>query len=234
MSTILAVQDLVKTFAANGAATAALRGVDLAIAEGEFVAVMGPSGCGKSTLLHLMAGLDRPTAGQIHLQGKRVDGLSEGKWAVLRRRQIGFVFQALNLIDNLTVADNIELPALLAGQSTAQARATRDDLLERLGLADRAPSAPARLSGGERQRVAIARALINRPSMLLADEPTGNLDTDSARDVLRILRGFNADGQTVLLVTHDPRVASSADRVVRMRDGLTAKEKSRCALQRAS
>ena len=219
MTEILSARELARTYETNGAAVLALRGVDFAVEQGELVAVMGPSGCGKSTLLNLLAGLDRPTAGEVYLAEKRVDNLSEGKRAVIRRRQIGFVFQAFNLIGNLSVSDNVELPALVAGFSAKEARSRREDLLEELGIGDKGDAVPASLSGGEQQRVAIARALINRPSVLLADEPTGNLDTKSTREVLALLQSSNADGQTIVLVTHDPRVASAANRIIRMRDG---------------
>jgi putative ABC transport system ATP-binding protein len=203
----------------------ALRDVDAEIAAGEFVAVTGPSGCGKSTLLNLLGGLDRPTRGEIELAGRRVDGYSEAQWALARRSQIGFVFQFFNLIANLSVADNVELPGLLAGLSSREARTRREELLESLGIAEHADSAPGHLSGGQQQRVAIARALINRPSVLLADEPTGNLDSASARDVMALLRAAHDErGQTIVLVTHDARVAARADRVLAMRDGAVAHE----------
>src|SRR4051794_1199509 len=203
----------------------ALRDVDVEIADGEFVAVTGPSGCGKSTLLNLLGGLDRPTRGEIELAGRRVDGYSETRWALVRRREIGFVFQFFNLIANLSVADNVELPGLLAGLSSREARARRQELLESLGIAEHADAAPGHLSGGQQQRVAIARALINRPSVLLADEPTGNLDSSSARDVMALLRAAHDErGQTIVLVTHDARVAARADRVLAMRDGAVAHE----------
>src|SRR3954471_4256822 len=203
----------------------ALRDIDVEIAAGEFVAVTGPSGCGKSTLLNLLGGLDRPTRGEIELAGQRVDGYSETRWALVRRREIGFVFQFFNLIANLSVADNVELPGLLAGLSSREARTRRQELLESLGIAEHADAAPGRLSGGQQQRVAIARALINRPRILLADEPTGNLDSASARDVMALLRAAHDErGQTVLLVTHDARVAARADRVIAMRDGAVASE----------
>jgi putative ABC transport system ATP-binding protein len=219
MGEILSARELARTYDSNGASVLALRGVDMAVEEGELVAVMGPSGCGKSTLLNLLGGLDRPTAGEVFLDGTRIDNLSEGKRAVIRRHQVGIVFQAYNLIGNLTVADNIELPALVAGLSSKEARARRETLLEELAIADKSNAVPAKLSGGEQQRVAIARALINRPRVLLADEPTGNLDTKSAREVVDLLRRYNADGQTIVLITHDPRVASTANRIMRMRDG---------------
>jgi putative ABC transport system ATP-binding protein len=203
----------------------ALRGVDVSVPEGEFVAVTGPSGCGKSTLLNLLGGLDRPTRGEIELGGTRVDGFSEARWAHVRRNQIGFVFQFFNLIGNLSVADNVELPGLLAGLSAKEARRRRTELLTTLGIAEHAEQSPTRLSGGQQQRVAIARALINRPKVLLADEPTGNLDSSSARDVMALLRTMHDErGQTIVLVTHDARVAARADRVITMRDGQIANE----------
>ncbi|HUG34744.1 MAG TPA: ABC transporter ATP-binding protein [Anaerolineales bacterium] len=219
MSAIVQTQSLAKTFTSQGVATAAVRQIDLQIMRGDFVALMGPSGCGKSTLLHLLGGLDRPTNGEIHLAGKRVDHLNETQWAVLRRREIGFMFQAFNLIGNLTVADNVELPSLMAGFTPREARSRREALLARLGLAEKMDAIPAQLSGGQQQRVALARALINQPHLLLADEPTGNLDSQSTLEVLRLLREANAAGQTIFLVTHDPRVADAANRVVQMRDG---------------
>jgi putative ABC transport system ATP-binding protein len=219
MQPMLVATNLLKTYQARGAAVQALRGVDVAVARGEFVAVMGPSGCGKSTLLHLVAGLDRPSGGEIWLEGTRVDTLSEAQRAVLRRRQIGLIFQFFNLVGNLTVADNVELPALLAGVPPPQARHQREQLLVDLGISDIAYRAPAELSGGEQQRVAIARALINRPALLLADEPTGNLNSQGAREVLALLSQYHAIGQTILLVSHDARVASAAGRVISMRDG---------------
>src|SRR5918995_5954634 len=203
----------------------ALRGVDVSVAEGEFVTVTGPSGCGKSTLLNLLGGLDRPTAGEIELGGRRVDGLSEARWAHVRRDQIGFVFQFFNLTGTLSVADNVELPGLLAGLSPRAARERREELLTSLGIAEHADTSPTRLSGGQQQRVAIARALINRPRLLLADEPTGALDSASAREVMAVLREAHDErGQTIVLVTHDARVAARADRVLAMRDGAVASE----------
>jgi putative ABC transport system ATP-binding protein len=215
---------LAKTYAGDGIEVLALRGVDLDVDEGELVALMGPSGCGKSTLLHLLGGLDRPTAGSIELGDLRVESLSEAEWAVLRRRQIGFVFQFFNLVQTLTVAENVELPARLVGASRRDARLRREELLDRLGVSVRADALPSRLSGGQQQRVALARALVNRPRLLLADEPTGNLDSENAREVVALLRELGNEGQTVLLATHDPRVAASADRVLQLRDGLLVEE----------
>jgi putative ABC transport system ATP-binding protein len=224
METVLRAQGLAKTYSGDGIDVLALRGVDLEVGAGEFVAVMGPSGCGKSTLLHLLGGLDRPTAGSIELDGRRVESLSEAEWAVLRRRELGFVFQFFNLVGTLTVAENVELPARLVGASPADARRRREELLERLGVSAQADTLPSHLSGGQQQRVAIARALVNRPAVLLADEPTGNLDSASATEVLGLLRELKAEGQTLVLVTHDARVAASANRVLAMRDGLVVDE----------
>jgi putative ABC transport system ATP-binding protein len=186
--------------------------------------VTGPSGCGKSTLLNLIGGLDSPTTGEIRLRGERIDRAGEARRARLRRTEIGFVFQFFNLILNLTVRDNVELPALLAGVPAREARRRTGELLARLGLDSAGERVPGDLSGGQQQRVAIARALVNRPSLLLADEPTGNLDSSAAREVMSVLRERHGEGQTIVLVTHDLRIASSADRVVGMRDGRIASE----------
>ncbi|MGH3403034.1 MAG: ABC transporter ATP-binding protein, partial [Streptosporangiaceae bacterium] len=221
---LLRATELSKVFHGDGRPVHAVRGVDLSVGAGEFVAVMGPSGSGKSTLLHLIGGLEMPTAGKIWLNGCRVDGLSQAQWAVLRRRHVGFVFQFFNLISNMTVADNVELPALMSGATRRQARARREELLADLGVADKAGSAPSRLSGGEQQRVALARALANRPSVLLADEPTGNLDSANSAGVLRVLSRLHDQGQAIVLVTHDARAASLADRVVHLFDGMVSDE----------
>jgi putative ABC transport system ATP-binding protein len=219
---LLRTANLAKVYRADGVTVEAVRGVDIELAIGEFVAIMGPSGSGKSTLLHVLGGLEPATRGEIWLRGQRVDGLSTANWAVLRRRHIGFVFQFFNLLSNMTVADNVELPALLAGATPRQARRRREELLAELGLTDKAGAAPARLSGGEQQRVALARALANEPSLLLADEPTGNLDSSNTRDVLRLLSRAHDGGQAILMVTHDARVASMADRVINLFDGMVA------------
>ena len=197
----------------------ALEGVDLEVTRGEALAVMGPSGCGKSTLLHLLGGLERPSSGEVWVAGRRVDALSEKALARMRREAIGFVFQAFHLMDELTAVENVELPALLAGRSPGAARRRAAELLEDVGLTDRATHLPSALSGGQRQRVAIARALSNEPIVVLADEPTGNLDSAATLDVLRLLERLRAAGQTLVIVTHDERIAATADRLIYMRDG---------------
>ncbi|HEY3869491.1 MAG TPA: ABC transporter ATP-binding protein [Actinocrinis sp.] len=203
----------------------ALAGLSLTVQRGSAVAVLGPSGSGKSTLLNLIAGLDKPTAGSVTVDGVRVDGLGEAASARYRRARIGMVFQFFNLLDDLTVADNVALPAQLGGSSRAAARARTAELLETLGIDRFADTYPGRLSGGQRQRVAVARALINRPALLLADEPTGALDTASGRDVRDLLTELNRDGQTILLVTHDLALAQScATRTIELVDGQIARD----------
>ncbi|MFD8716942.1 ABC transporter ATP-binding protein [Streptomyces sp. NPDC059629] len=219
---VLRAEGLVRTHHGEGAPARAVRGVDLSLRPGEFVAVTGPSGAGKSTLLHLLGGLQRPDAGRIWLDGTRADDWSEARWAVERRKRIGIVFQFFNLVSNLSVADNVELPALLAGVPPKQARAERTALLAELGLDGKDRSLPGELSGGEQQRVALARALVNHPPLLLADEPAGSLDSKGTREVMRLLSRFHARGQTILLVTHDARLASAADRVISFFDGRIA------------
>jgi putative ABC transport system ATP-binding protein len=224
MTPILEARQLAKTYETGGMKVLGLRGVDIAIERGEFVAIMGPSGCGKSTLLNLLAGLDRPTAGEVWLDGGRIDRLSETDLARLRRRRVGFVFQFFNLVPTLSAVENVELPLLLVGRRHKEARRSASELLSEVGIGDNRDAAPAQLSGGQQQRVALARALANGPDVVLADEPTGNLDTASARDMLRLFRGARDRGQTLVLVTHDASVASTSDRVITLRDGLVADE----------
>jgi putative ABC transport system ATP-binding protein len=221
---VLEARSLAKTYDTGGAKVLALHGVDLAIERGEFVTIMGPSGCGKSTLLNLLAGLDRPTAGEVRLDGERIDQLSEAELARLRRRKIGFVFQFFNLLPTLSAVENVELPLLLVGRRRSDARRSANELLSELGIGDKGDAAPVQLSGGQQQRVALARAIANAPDIVLGDEPTGNLDSAAAREVLGLLRAARDRGQTVLLVTHDARVAAAADRVVTLRDGLVSDE----------
>ncbi|MCK2222049.1 ABC transporter ATP-binding protein (plasmid) [Actinomadura sp. ATCC 31491] len=216
----LRARHLVKAHGQGQGRVRAVDEVDLEVPQGQLLAVMGPSGCGKSTLLHLLGGLERPTGGEVWVAGRRIDTLSERALARLRRRSVGFVFQAFHLVEELSAAENVELPALLAGRSRRQARRRAGHLLERVGLAGRARHLPAQLSGGQRQRVALARALVNEPLVVLADEPTGNLDSAATLDVLRIFEELRAAGQTFVVVTHDERVAATADRLISMRDGM--------------
>jgi putative ABC transport system ATP-binding protein len=216
---MLCARALRRYYGREPAVVRAVDGVDLAVARGETVAVMGPSGCGKSTLLHLLGSLDRPSAGQVWLAGERIDQLSERALARRRRDAIGFVFQAFHLMEELTAVENVELPALLAGRSPRAARRRASTLLDQIGLADRARHLPSALSGGQRQRVAIARAMANDPALLLADEPTGNLDSEATLEVLRLFESLHAAGQTLVIVTHDARIAATADRLISMRDG---------------
>jgi putative ABC transport system ATP-binding protein len=217
--TVLSARGLRKEYGKGAGLVRAVDGVDLEVAAGETVAVMGPSGCGKSTLLHLLGGLDRPSAGELHLAGRRIDQMTEKDLARLRRDAIGFVFQAFHLMDELTAVENVELPALLARRSPRAARRRAADLLERVGMAERTRFLPSALSGGQRQRVAIARALANEPLVVLADEPTGNLDSEATLEVLRLFDSLHEAGQTLVIVTHDSRIAATADRLISMRDG---------------
>jgi ABC-type lipoprotein export system ATPase subunit len=216
---VVRASGLCKEYGKQAGLVRAVDGVDLDVAAGETLAVMGPSGCGKSTLLHLLGALDRPSAGEIWLAGRRIDKLSERALARLRRDGIGFVFQAFHLMEELNAVENVELPALLAGRSARSARRRAGALLDQVGLADRARHLPSQLSGGQRQRVAIARALVGDPQVVLADEPTGNLDSDATMDVLRLFESLHAAGQTLVIVTHDSRIAATADRMISMRDG---------------
>jgi len=214
------VRGVYRTFEAEMAPVRALRGTDLTVAAGEFVAVMGPSGCGKSTLLNIIAGLDVPDEGHVTVAGESLDGRDANDLARMRRSHIGIVFQFFNLLEGMTVQENIVMPALIAGVKRRTAETRARDLLDLLGLPDKARSAPATLSGGQRQRLAIARALANRPTVLLADEPTGALDSDGGEEILGLFRHLHRDtAQTIVLITHDQPVADAASRLVRMRDG---------------
>jgi ABC-type lipoprotein export system ATPase subunit len=216
---LLCVRGLRMEYGAGDAAVCAVAGVDLDVAAGETVAITGPSGCGKSTLLQLLGGLDRPRSGEISLAGQRMDRMGERALARMRRDTIGFVFQSFHLMEELTAVENVELPALLAARSPQAARRRALELLARTGLADRAGFLPAALSGGQRQRVAVARALVNEPVIVLADEPTGNLDSAATHEVLGLFEDLHDAGQTLVMVTHDARVAATADRTITMRDG---------------
>jgi len=218
MDTLIQLREVTKRYVAGGGP--AVDDMSVQVAAGEAVAVMGPSGSGKSTLLNLVAGLDKPSSGSITVAGQRIDALGETRTAIYRRTQVGMIFQFFNLLDDLTVADNVLLPAQLAGTSRRKARARADRLLAQLGIERYRDTFPARLSGGERQRVAIARALINSPAVLLADEPTGAVDTTTGEEIGRLLMDLNASGQTLVMVTHNPDLAARyASRVVRLADG---------------
>ncbi|MEU8244535.1 ABC transporter ATP-binding protein [Actinoplanes missouriensis] len=205
--------------------TVALDGVSLEIRSGEAVAVMGPSGCGKSTLLNMIAGLDRPTAGEVSVHGERLDTMNETRLALFRRHHLGMIFQFFNLLDDLSALDNVALAAQLTGSAAGAARRRALELFDELGIADRRNVHPAALSGGERQRVAVARALMNRPALLLADEPTGALDSRAGEQVMDLLLDLNQIGQTLLIVTHDERLAHRcANRLIELADGRIARE----------
>lgn len=219
MSALIELSDVTKVYDGGGTQVG-LSAVTLSIPAGQFAAIMGPSGSGKSTLLNVIAGMDRPTSGAVVVDGISIGGLSEAALARFRRQRLGFVFQFFHLLNQLTVLDNVLLPAQLAGMKTSAARARARELLEQLGIAEKAGEYPARLSGGQRQRVAIARALVNRPAVLLADEPTGALDSRSGEQVMDLLAEVNRAGQTIVLVTHDARLAATyAARIVSLRDG---------------
>jgi putative ABC transport system ATP-binding protein len=219
------VTGLEKVYGAGAAATRALSNIDLSFPESQFTAIMGPSGSGKSTLLHIIGALEAPSAGHVEVAGRRLDGAGERELTALRRDHIGFVFQFFNLLPSLTALENVLLPALIARRLNDATRRRGQELLERVGLADRASHLPSELSGGEQQRVSIARAMLMSPRLLLADEPTGNLDSRAGAEVLQLLRDWNRqEGHTVVMVTHDPAAAAIADRVVFLRDGRVAGE----------
>lgn len=220
MDAVIATRGLTKVFGLNGNAVHALRGIDLEVGRGEFVALVGPSGSGKSTLMAILGCLDSPTGGTYALDGQAVEGLSGGALARIRNEKVGFVFQTYNLLPKATVARNVELPMLYAGVGGRERRARALELLEKVGIPEKAGRLPAELSGGQRQRVAIARALANRPALLLADEPTGALDSKTGAEVLALFRDLHAQGHTVVLVTHDLSIAALAERRVELHDGL--------------
>ncbi len=219
LGVVLRAEGLRKEYGQGNGSVRAVEGITLEVLRGETVAIIGPSGCGKSTLLYLLGGLERPSTGRLWLAGEQFDHMPESRLARLRRTTIGFVFQAFHLVDELTALENIELPVLLAGGSPRSARHRATELLEQIGMSERSRHLPSELSGGQRQRVAIARALANEPTLVLADEPTGNLDSDATTDVLRLFDQLHLNGQTVVIVTHDERVAATADRLISMRDG---------------
>ena len=220
MSPILSLQDVVKTYLMGAEQVHALNGVSLDIARNEYVAIMGPSGSGKSTLMNVIGCLDVPTSGAYYLEGQRVAGMTEGQLAEIRNRRIGFVFQTFNLIARANIFHNVELPLIYGGVAKAERRARAERALEQVGLGDRMKHRPNELSGGQRQRAAIARALIYNPSIILADEPTGNLDTKTGDGIMDMLEELHAAGQTIILVTHEEYIAERAERSIRLRDGL--------------
>jgi putative ABC transport system ATP-binding protein len=220
---IIEVAGLTKVYGANGTAVHALRGIEMSVEAGEFVALIGPSGSGKSTLMAILGCLDSPTAGSYSFDGERVDGLSGSALARIRNEKIGFVFQNYNLLPKASVVRNVELPMLYAGVGRRERRERAMELLERVGIAEKARQLPAALSGGQRQRVAVARALANHPKMLLADEPTGALDSKTGHEVLALFQDLHAAGNTVVLVTHDPAIAGLAQRRVEIHDGLVSR-----------
>lgn len=221
----VSVRDLVKHYYLGSEVVQALRGISFDIAEGEYVAIMGPSGSGKSTLLNLLGCLDRPTSGTILLGGQDVSRLNDDELSEIRAKKIGFIFQSYNLIPQLTVLENIEVPLFYQGRISAAARRRCRELAEMVGLKDRLKHKPTQLSGGQQQRVAIARSLVNDPVYILADEPTGNLDSATAEEILELLESLNRMGKTVIMVTHEPDVAARCRRVIRLRDGRIESDK---------
>jgi len=223
---VIELQRVTKVYRTGTLAVAALRGITMTIDEGEYVAIMGPSGSGKSTLMHILGCLDVASSGSYHLAGERVGDMDEAALASVRNRHIGFVFQQFNLLPSLSALRNVELPLVYAGASRAERRARAMAALERVGLGDRVQHRPGELSGGQQQRVAIARALVSDPALILADEPTGALDSKSAHDVMALMAELHAAGRTLVLITHAPEVAKEAERTVRIRDGLLVAEEA--------
>lgn len=226
---MLEMRALSRAYRSDTIETTALDAIDLEIANGEFVAVMGPSGCGKSTLLNLMGMLNSPTSGSYVFNGQEVAGLGEGRLAEVRKANIGFIFQSFNLVDELSVRENIELALLYHDVSAAERKRRTDVVMDRVGIAHRARHRPSQLSGGQQQRVAVARALVAEPKLILADEPTGNLDTNHGDEVMRMLQQLNAEGSTIVMVTHSPAHADYASRVVNMLDGRILQQHRRAA-----
>ena len=219
MENIINVQNLVKTYVMGAATVHALNGVDIAIRRNEYVALMGPSGSGKSTLMNLLGCLDTPTSGAYELNGTNVSTMDDGELAEVRNREIGFVFQTFNLLPRLSSLENVALPLVYSGMSKSKRLARAQEVLDMVGLGDRVEHKPNELSGGQRQRVAIARALVNNPAIILADEPTGNLDTKTSIEIMEIFEEIHKKGNTVILVTHEPDIAEHAHRIIRLRDG---------------
>jgi putative ABC transport system ATP-binding protein len=221
---LIDIQKLEKIYDLGSVKVPALRGVDLKIHANEYVAIMGPSGSGKSTLMNLIGCLDTPTSGEYYLANERVAGLSDRQLADIRNRRIGFVFQTFNLLPRASALQNVELPLVYAGESPSQRRRRAREALDAVGLSERMKHKPNELSGGQRQRVAVARALVTNPSIILADEPTGNLDSKTGEEIMELFRGIHAQGNTIILVTHEEDVARHAQRIVRLYDGLIASD----------
>ena len=219
MAEIIATKNLIKDYNLGKVKVRALNGVDLTIEAGEFVAIMGPSGSGKSTLMHIIGCLDSPTGGEYHLDGVLVSQMAKDDLASIRNSKIGFVFQSFNLLPHLNILKNVELPLMYAGESLRERSRKAREILASVGLSDRLRHKPSELSGGQRQRVAIARAIVNNPAILLADEPTGNLDSQAGGDILEIFAQLHSQGNTVIIVTHDKAVAQRAGRIIRIMDG---------------
>jgi putative ABC transport system ATP-binding protein len=226
---MLTMRELSKVYRTDTVQTTALDAIDLDIAAGEFVAIMGPSGCGKSTLLNMIGMLDSPSSGSYVFNGKEVAGLSEARLADVRKENLGFIFQSFNLVDELSVRDNVELALLYHNVPAAERRARVDEVMDKVGIAHRAKHRPSQLSGGQQQRVAVARALVANPKLILADEPTGNLDTHHGEEVMRMLQTLNGEGSTIVMVTHSPAHADYAGRIVNMLDGRILQERRRAA-----
>ena len=226
---MLCMRDLSRVYRTDTIETSALDGVHLDIAEGEFVAIMGPSGCGKSTLLNVLGMLDSPTGGSYVFNGQELAGLPEARLADVRKRNIGFIFQSFNLVDELSVRENVELALLYHEVPAAERRTRVEEVMDKVGIAHRAKHRPSQLSGGQQQRVAVARALVGKPKLILADEPTGNLDTQHGEEVMKMLQSLNGEGSTIVMVTHSPAHADYAARVVNMLDGRVLQERRRAA-----
>jgi putative ABC transport system ATP-binding protein len=226
---MLTMRELSRVYRTDTVETTALDKIDLDIADGEFVAIMGPSGCGKSTLLNVLGMLDTPTSGSYVFDGKEVAGLTEAKLANIRKQNIGFIFQSFNLVDELSVRENVELALLYHDVAPAERRRRVEEVMDKVGIAHRAKHRPSQLSGGQQQRVAVARALVGNPKLILADEPTGNLDTHHGEEVMKMLQQLNREGSTIVMVTHSPSHADYAGRVVNMLDGKILIERRRAA-----
>ena len=226
---MLSMRNLSRVYRTDTVETTALDGIDLDIADGEFVAIMGPSGCGKSTLLNVLGMLDSPSSGSYNFNGQEVAGLPEGKLADVRKENIGFIFQSFNLVDELSVRENVELALLYHSVPAAERRQRVDAVMDKVGIGHRAKHRPSQLSGGQQQRVAVARALVGNPKLILADEPTGNLDTQHGEEVMKMLQALNREGSTIVMVTHSSGHADYAGRVVNMLDGRVLQERRRAA-----